>query len=302
MSSVRSSSGSAPFPLLHRRFGHSLLSGVEQGQRRLCLMRSDQSVRGSPKSPHPTMGSQPGRGSAFPALLPIPTCCRLAVAAAPRVMLATAAFFCGVSTHFPPSFSSDWQENLGLAQPPCLPLTATTPPWIPPCLSHPHPFPASSLLTLRWILLSKGFCVVLASWGCAGWHWRVSCEHSWVCPLSPCVSELLGPHVVTLLCRTLPLAFILAWPFCCTRHGQKPSVSLGTSKPSGEIPAGSRQAWTETPSQPGDIQTPRRGPCRVTPGITHWAQSWQPVLGFCGPVTFQVCAQLLQKLQAVAVP
>lgn len=127
-----------PLPFLHWHFGHSLPSQAD-GVRGIGFMRSDQSVRGSPKNPHLNRESQHSWGSAFPSLSPISTCCCCSqvCGSSPGGDAGPSCIFCGASTYFRPSFSSDCQENLGLAQPLCLPLTATTPPWISPCLSQP---------------------------------------------------------------------------------------------------------------------------------------------------------------------
>lgn len=144
-----------PLPFLHWQFGHSLPSQVD-GVRGIGLMRSDQSVRGSPKNPHPNRGSQHGWGSAFPSLPLVSTCCSQVCVSSPGGDAGHSCIFCGVSTYFPPSFSSDCQENLGLAQPLCLPLTATTPPWISPCLSQPSQL-LSLLLTHTQLLMQMNF-------------------------------------------------------------------------------------------------------------------------------------------------
>lgn len=159
MSAVCSSSGScspaspalAVWPFL------ALTGGA--GSEAFSLIKSNQSVRDSPKISHPNRGvpARLGLCLSFP-LPPSP----LAVAAGqvcgcgPMGDASHSCIFCGVSTHFPPSFSSDCQENLGLAQTSCLPLAATTPPWISPCLSQPNQLP-SLLLTHTQQLTQMNF-------------------------------------------------------------------------------------------------------------------------------------------------
>lgn len=196
-------------------------------------MRSDQSVRGSPKALAPSGGpSKAGLCLSFP---PIPAgcCCRLCGSAPGRCH---SCIFCGVCTHFPPSLSSDWQENLGLAQPPCLPLAATTPPRISPRLSQPNQPPASSYS--RSTLTQIDFPEQTLFWfagGQLGLRW-VALGHMGGrgdgCPVSrsgsdPSVPTAPGATRGDSALQDSAKVSILAWPFCCMdRNPLQPSQTL----------------------------------------------------------------------------
>lgn len=141
--------GSLAIPCSH---GWSRVRGI-------CPHEEQSECEGLPKKLSPQQGC-PSQAGALPFLpsAPIPTgcCCRPGLRLQPMGDASHSCIFCGVSTHFPPSFSSDCQENLGLAQTSCLPLAATTPPWISPCLSQPSQLP-SLLLTHTQQLTQMNF-------------------------------------------------------------------------------------------------------------------------------------------------
>jgi len=180
--------------------------------------------------------------------------------------------FCGASTHFPLSFCSDCQENLGRgADPASLPCSHNTPadfPFGELAPANQTDFRSSSLLRLnssrKCIFPSEHFCLVLANWVCGGRH-RATRQGTGL----PALQEELDPAAQSqrLQAPRATCGGCTVQDFTAAMAGVHPRFAILL-----------QQAWTETPSSVPAVSTSPRGHLRrvTPPGITHRTQPRQP--------------------------